>query len=746
MRFRAALLLTLLTCARAALGQVCFTVAQADDLRPLVGCVALDARRVVLAVSDAQGRLCVSAEVDSVHLESAGREPRWVTMEAAVPTGMVLLRAAQHELEPLTIEPWPTTQDRLALASSHAPDSATLAGFERSSLRSALLWAPGVQMDQRGLGGSTRLSIRGSLLRSPYGVRGVKVYWGPLPLTLADGSTPLELLDPALVNGMDVVRSVGSPAYGSAPAGLVLARPYLPVDQEPSVSGELIGGPNGYYRMAVQAANATPRGATSAGLVKQGNDGYRQQEWSDRVQGWLVSRWRGKRSITQAFLTGQQANWALPGSVDSLTAYTDPRAARPYSAKVNAHVEKQQFFGGLQNELRLGDALRVRSSVHAQVIDKLNPYGTSAAASGYKDEGIAAGGGRLSLSGELRPQAVDLAWELGLEALVERDRLAERAYADGVIGDLRTQAVSRVGNLNGFATLQAHRGRFTVMSGVGFERTLLKHEDELRDTVLTSQQDPVVYPSIGVQARVKRDWLLHARYAESVSRPTLWELLGTAGIFNSTLRPEHVSEVEAGLTIGSDTAMFPFSAVIYWRTTDGLIVPRTATNGVDQEYVNAGTAHQNGFELSMGVNGRTAHGNWIRIDGFCGIQEHTLQVEALGVEQPVPGVPGGTAGAKGSMRFPFGLSAELGYRYVSELPADLVKNTMIPSYELLHLRTSWTFRWAGSALTTFVHVDNLLDQRYTAFVQVNDPGSRYYNPAPGRSLFLGAAFTWGARG
>ena len=745
MRLRAALLLTLFSCARAALGQTCFTVAQADDLRPLAGCVALDARRVVLALSDSQGRLCIETQADSIRLESTGREPRWITVEEALRTGLVLLRAAPQELMPFTVEPWPTTQDRLALASSHAPDSATLADFERASLRSALLWTPGVQMDQRGLGGSTRLSIRGSLLRSPYGVRGVKVYWGPFPLTLADGSTPLELLDPALVNTIDIVRSVGGPAYGTAPAGLLLARPYLPLDGEPSVGGELIGGPNGYYRMAVQAANATPHGALSAGLVKQGNDGYRQQEWSDRAQAWLVTRWRGKHSITQAFITGQQASWALPGSVDSLTAYTDPRAARPYSAKVNAHVEKRQFFGGLQNELRLGEAFRVRSSVHAQVIDKLNPYGTSAAASGYKDERIGAGGGRLSLSGELRPQAVDLAWEMGLEALVERDQLEERTYADGVIGDLRTQAVSRVGNLNGFATLQAHRGRFTVMSGVGFERTLLKHEDQLRDTTLTSQRDPVVYPSIGVQARVKRDLLLHARYAESVSRPTLWELLGTAGVFNSELRPEHVSEVEAGLTVGGDTAMFPFSAVVYWRTTDDLIVARNGSNGVDQEYVNAGTAHQNGFEMTMGVNGRTARGHRIRIDGFFGIQEHTVQVEALGVERPVPGVPGATAGVKGSMRFPFGLSAEMGYRYVSELPADLVKNVMIPSYELVHLRSSWTFRWAGSALTAFVHVDNLLDQRYTAFVQVNDPGGRYYNPAPGRSFFLGAAFIWGVR-
>jgi iron complex outermembrane receptor protein len=184
--------------------------------------------------------------------------------------------------------------------------------------------------------------------------------------------------------------------------------------------------------------------------------------------------------------------------------------------------------------------------------------------------------------------------------------------------------------------------------------------------------------------------------------------------------------------------------LIYWRTTEGLIVPTTAANGVDQFYTNAGTAHQNGFELTMGVNGRTARGNWIRIDGFCGVQEHTLHVDALDADRPVPGVPGGTAGVKGSIRFPFGPSAELGYRYVSELPATLASNTMIPACELLHLRGSWTFRWPGCALTAFVHVDNLLDARYTAFVQVNDPGGRYYNPAPGRSLFLGLVFGFGS--
>ena len=740
----ATLLLFSLLLAEPMAAQTCFTVAHAEDLTPLPGCVAMDGARKVIGESDALGRLCLTREVDTVLLEAQGRSPWRGAAEDLLRAGLVLLRPATEELAALEVEPWPAQKDRQALATSTTLDSATLKGFERASLRSAMVWVPGVQMDQRGLGGSTRLSIRGSLLRSPFGVRGVKVYWGPFPLTLADGSTPLELLDPALADGLEVVRSVGSPVFGSAPAGLLLARPYLPVEIGRTVGAELIGGPNGYYRMAVQAGSTTERGTLATGLVKQGNDGFREQEWSERQQAWLVSRWRGKASVTQAYVTGQQAVWALPGSVDSLTAFTDPRAARSYSQQVNARVEKQQFFVGLQNERALGPRLRMRSGLQAQVIDKLNPYGTSALASGYKDESILAAGARLELAGEQRFADLQLAWQAGLEALFEKDELNEKTYPDGVVGDVRTDALSRVSNLNSFLALQAKLGRFQFAAAVGSERTLVDHEDRLRDTTLSTSNAPLLYPSLGLNAHVWRELSAHVRFASSVSRPTLWEQLGTAGVFNTDLKAERVSEVEAGISLGGDTALFPFSAVVYWRTTDGLIVPQTASNGVDQVYVNTGTAHQNGFELSVGVNGRTARGNWIRIDGFCAIQAHTVQVVALDQERPVPGVPGGTAGVKGSIRSPFGPSAELGYRYVSEVPAALASNTMIPTSELVHLRASWTFRWPGSSLTAFLHVDNLLDERYTAFVQVNDPGGRYFNPAPGRSFFAGCSFTWGA--
>src|SRR5688500_17884829 len=54
--------------------------------------------------------------------------------------------------------------------------------YNNLSILPALNTIPGVRMEERSPG-SYRLSIRGSTLRSPFGVRNVKVYWIDLPLT-----------------------------------------------------------------------------------------------------------------------------------------------------------------------------------------------------------------------------------------------------------------------------------------------------------------------------------------------------------------------------------------------------------------------------------------------------------------------------------------------------------------------------------------------------------------------------------
>src|SRR5688572_6046211 len=60
--------------------------------------------------------------------------------------------------------------------------------FFKTSLVNAVNTVAGARMEERSPG-SYRLNIRGSSLRSPFGVRNIKVYWNEIPITDPGGNT-----------------------------------------------------------------------------------------------------------------------------------------------------------------------------------------------------------------------------------------------------------------------------------------------------------------------------------------------------------------------------------------------------------------------------------------------------------------------------------------------------------------------------------------------------------------------------
>ena len=58
----------------------------------------------------------------------------------------------------------------------------------KTSLTNGLNAIAGVRMEERSPG-SYRINIRGSSLRSPFGVRNIKVYWNDIPVTDPGGNT-----------------------------------------------------------------------------------------------------------------------------------------------------------------------------------------------------------------------------------------------------------------------------------------------------------------------------------------------------------------------------------------------------------------------------------------------------------------------------------------------------------------------------------------------------------------------------
>lgn len=724
-------------------GQSCFKVVDAQE-RPVVACQVRCITNPSTLFPDAGGLVCLPFPCDVLIINAPGFQEAQVGPSAAIAGGTILLERVANDLGAVHVEPWPRADDRNALATATRLDTSLLQGFERSSLRSAVQWIPGVQWDQRGHGGSNRLSIRGSLMRAPFGVRGVKVYWGPFALTLADGSTPLELLDPVLVGQVDIHRSVSSPLYGSGPSGLLLARPPWASDSTSIADVNASAGPFGFFRLSALALQHEGSRSISAGVVRQRSDGYRQQEWSARDQAFIVTRFVHWGGTTQGFITWQQASWALPGALDATTAEQAPRSARPYSRLLNAHVDKQQLLGGIATEIRATRDLRLRSGVHAQLIDKVNPYGTSSANSGYKVETVRAAGARLALAMDSIAH-LPVAWEAGMEALFERDEWNEHAFVDAVLGDTKVDALTRVANLNAFFVSSARLGeRSRLFAGIGLERTRYAHTDQLWDRTNTRTTDAKATPYMGLERRMRSGHRLWLRLAQSTSRPTVWELLGGEGAFNPDLKPEQVREWEFGLSNdpGDDPVQGAFT--LFHRMVRDMIVPRSLTSEAPVVFTNADQAVIAGCELLVQGDLLRQSARRATVLGSLAVTATELRTTEAGRSESrdIPGIPMITAGMILRLHgVPIkGMTMEAGSRLVGSTLAG--GNAYTPDVHVEHLRLSLAHRGRHHVVEPFLHVENLFSASYSSWLQVDDPGARYYNPAPPRSLFGGVRLIW----
>jgi iron complex outermembrane receptor protein len=82
---------------------------------------------------------------------------------------------------------------------------------------------PGVRMEERSPG-SYRISFRGSTLRSPFGVRNVKVYLDGIPFTDPGGNTYMTQLAPFDMYSLELIKGPAGSLYGAATGGALLIK------------------------------------------------------------------------------------------------------------------------------------------------------------------------------------------------------------------------------------------------------------------------------------------------------------------------------------------------------------------------------------------------------------------------------------------------------------------------------------------------------------------------------------------
>jgi iron complex outermembrane receptor protein len=130
-----------------------------------------------------------------------------------------------------------------------------------------------VRLEERSPG-SYRLNIRGSTLRSPFGVRNVKVYWNDIPFTDPGGNTYLNQLSFSNIQSVEVIKGPAGSIYGAGTGGAVLLQSQAGAWQ-PGISTGYTGGSFNTNAFNIQVRGGTDERRNSFTFSHQNSDGYR---------------------------------------------------------------------------------------------------------------------------------------------------------------------------------------------------------------------------------------------------------------------------------------------------------------------------------------------------------------------------------------------------------------------------------------------------------------------------------------
>lgn len=649
----------------------------------------------------------------------------------------------RYRLEPVVVEVF-----RTPLRLERVPLSATVLGEERVregrpglALDEALRAVPGVQVDNRynyALG--ERISIRGFGARTQFGVRGIRVVADGIPMTFADGQSVLENVDPGSLSRVEVIRGPASALYGNAAGGVILFRsvppPPVPLRQEVRA----VAGANGLLRLESRTGGRSGRTAYQLRASRLTYDGYREysafhnQHLAGRVEHSLGG---GELRVSGSFVDFSAQN---PGSLSQALLEQDPFRAFPTNVTQQTGKEGHQAQLGVGLRQPLGGS-ELELTLHAQRRSVLNPIPNR-----IIDLGRNAGGARAVLRGDVPVVGRSLSWTVGADLDLQNDDRQNFLNQQGEQGALTLDQRERIRSLGVFTQLLVPLGgAVDLMGSLRGDHFRFRAED--RFITATDPDDSgqremqAVSPAVGVVWNPAPAIGIFANLGTAFETPSATELGNRpdgAGGFNPELQPQRALSYEVGVRgeIGNGAS---YHLAAYRAEITNALIPFQVPDLPGRDFFrNAGSAVHQGVEAALGIAplpGLSARIAYSYTDAV--FEEYQVRGTVYDGNR-IPGVAPHRLETSLDYRLPAGLFLGVEGSRVAEIPVNDANSEASPAYTLFHARAGLSaLRLGWMDLAPFVGVNNLLDVRYNTSVTINAFGDRYYEPGPGRALYLG---------
>ena len=607
--------------------------------------------------------------------------------------------------------------------------SVDLERFSNTNILPALNTQPGVRMEERSPG-SYRISIRGSAIRSPFGVRNVKVYWNGLPLTDNGGNTYLNLLDFNAINDLEIIKGPGSSLYGAGTGGVLLLN--KGAGNKDLFTTTLQAGSYGMLRGQVGYEETFRKFSISINQAHQESSGYRDQSAMERnTESVSSSIFLGKKSTLAINLLHSNLYYQTPGGLTQIQYDTLPTQARPaggpFPSAVNAKaaVYNNTFFGGLTYDGDFGK-WNTQISVFGNASDFKNPTIRN-----YEKRNEQSFGIRTENQWRGKQSQFTIGGELQTgRSLISIGNNAQGEYV-GTGNDVRLPADIAFAFAQFDWTLP--KG-FFLTAGMSFNRLTFQFDTLQTENYVTVNKrhlNSILSPRIAIS----KSWNVHLStylsYSRGYSPPGTAEIYPSIAIYNPTLNPEYGDNYEVGLK--GAWSLMELSVTFYSLQLNQTIIRLNA--GADY-FTNAGRTAQSGIELFTKFKTRI---------GLSGWYSHTFNHYRF-----IDYVQGADdfSGNQVTGTTPSVIATGLDYRwrgaytnvtanYVHKIPLNDANTAYADAYFLVGLRLGYRIKKGEGPFEFFGGVDNLLDEKYSLGNDFNAVGARYFNAAPGRNFYAG---------
>lgn len=620
-----------------------------------------------------------------------------------------------------------------------------------SSLVSSMNTIPGVRMEERSPG-SYRLSLRGSLLRSPFGVRDVKIYFDDLPITDASGDTYLNELDISAVGSIEVLKGPQSSIYGANSGGVVLINsPELAPDST-NVAANISGGSFGLFRENVALGKRWKDYQFNLTESYQRSDGYRDHSAMSRKYIQLDQKWDYNPAASlKALVFYSDLFYQTPGGLTAAQYALDPSLSRPASASgaipsaiaQQAAIYTKTIFGGITNTWQISPNFKHVLSVFTFYTDFKNPFITN-----YEHRMEFTLGLRTYVEYEKKSNDINWKFNLGLESGTTSTDDINTDNNRGVPGAPQSSDKLKAATNFGFANVDIDLFSKLLLE-ISASGNLYKYNYKSSYPVVIAEQtrnfDAQFMPRAALSYLFTQNLSVRASISRGYSPPTLAEVRATDNVINVNLQPETGWNYETGLRYQTtDRRLFIDVAGFFFNQKNTIVSRMNADE--TQYFVNAGATKQWGLETSLSAwiikqnNSQFLRGlllsNSYTLSHFKFDDYFSNGVNLSGND--LTGVPKAIVVTGLEFQLPKGFYVFAQHNYTSKLPLTDANTVYAAKYHLVCGKIGCKNIKIGKVpVEIYAGVDNLLNQKYSLGNDLNAVGGRYFNAAATRNYYAG---------